>query len=996
MGVPAFYRWLSEKYPKIVSDVLEQRPYMLEGHPLCLPDAREKNPSDLECDNFYIDLNGIIHPCSHPESGPQPQSHREMYENVGKYVDRLFNVVRPRKLLFIAIDGVAPRAKMNQQRSRRFRSAQEATEHAETAEQLFRDLTKQGILPPDAVRPKASSQFDSNVITPGTKFMYDLSQYLQQYICDKIATVPAWQDIKVFFSDASIPGEGEHKIMQYIRCQRAQPGYNPNLVHTIHGLDADLIMLALATHELHFYILREEVLFGRRGAEISQRRKAQSGFEDAQKALDEKSGCSNGILPPEYTKALQRLSVPVLREYLMFEFEGLKKNLPYKFDFERIIDDVVFFSFFVGNDFLPHLPSLDIRDGALDFLFNVYKRLLPTLPVPYLTSEGGAVNLSCVDIILAEVGHIESHVFQLRNEKEEQEKRRREMQIKRSLENKGTAAQKSRQDGTILKNHLMREEQKTRVVGKAARVLSSDTDGPASKKVKVEENLAAAAKLKAELRGSVEEVKVKVEDNNSSVNNNVKAEVDDHDAREELDEKERYSEEKNSEIFKEALKTAERDRLDEIAKTVVDTVKLHEAGYKERYYSDKCKAEDIEGLGREHLFRSYVTGLCWIMQYYYRGVPSWKWYFPFHYAPFASDLRNIDRFQSQVDFRLNEPFAPVEQLLSVLPASSAHALPKCLQPLMLNPDSPIIDFYPENVPVDPNGKAMPWLWVVLLPFIDESRLLSATKGTLENFTDVEKRVASIGVDEGKLYFSHKHQLKDALTVNKSKDKSCDLPPLKPLGDASRWDGFTGFIRETNEFSNEKDQITNCVSFKNPRCTKHRSVILRGTKIPKTSLIDSDRNIIRPRLNRGQNIAYMGVSPFGVAQQPPRSLQNQNNQHRVFQQNFNPFLQRPPQGQHMQTSVRPYGIPPPPPPPPPGHRGIHQFNYAGQSHNQAPQQQRNGFSFASSSNYNYANARQLQPPPPAQQQRIQQLRDELRKTLAAQNRNGQGQSNSKRR
>lgn len=84
----------------------------------------------------------------------------------------------------------------------------------------------------------------------------------------------------------------------------------------------------------------------------------------------------------------------------------------------------------------------------------------------------------------------------------------------------------------------------------------------------------------------------------------------------------------------------------------------HEASLK-LYFSDKCKADDIKGLGREHLYRSYITGLCWIMQYYYKGVPSWKWYFPFHYAPFASDLKNIDRFESHISFNLNEPFAPV-------------------------------------------------------------------------------------------------------------------------------------------------------------------------------------------------------------------------------------------------------------------------------------------------------------------------------------------------
>jgi 5'-3' exoribonuclease 2 len=133
-----------------------------------------------------------------------------------------------------------------------------------------------------------------------------------------------------------------------------------------------------------------------------------------------------------------------------------------------------------------------------------------------------------------------------------------------------------------------------------------------------------------------------------------------------------------------------------------------------------------------------VVVLGWVMKYYYDGCPSWKWYFPFHYAPFASDLRNIERFAKDVKaLELNAPFNPVEQLMAVLPSDSAHAVPKASRWLMLDEESPIIAFYPSQVPVDPNGKAMPWLWVVLLPFIDEERLISAMSPTMAQWKHEE-------------------------------------------------------------------------------------------------------------------------------------------------------------------------------------------------------------------------------------------------------------------
>lgn len=301
MGVPKFYRWLSERYPCINENINEYN----------VP----------EFDNFYVDMNGVIHICSHPSDDVQFRiAEQKIFENIAAYIDFLFHLIQPRQVLFLSVDGVAPRSKMNQQRSRRFKTAQKVIEDEAKAKELGESLP-------------ADPRFDSNCITPGTEFMHKLHLYMLDFLSNKMQNCQEWKEVEVIYSGYDVPGEGEHKIMDYIRYCKTNNLFDKNTRHCLYGLDADLINLGLGTHEPYFSVLREEVSFSRSRQQ------------------------SNG--DPTRTN-FQLLHLSILRGYIDKEFETLKTDIQFEYDLEKIIDDWILINFLVGSDFLPHVPRLSL------------------------------------------------------------------------------------------------------------------------------------------------------------------------------------------------------------------------------------------------------------------------------------------------------------------------------------------------------------------------------------------------------------------------------------------------------------------------------------------------------------------------------------------------------------------------------------------------------------------------------------------------------------
>lgn len=676
MGIPKFFRFISERWPLIVQP--------LQDPPVF--------------DALYLDMNSILHNCAHPGDGLSHLSDDEIFAAVFAYIDHLFTLVQPQRVFYMAIDGVAPRAKMNQQRARRFRSAVEAEEAVAKAEAQGQAMPKE--------------PFDNNAITPGTEFMAKVTENLKFFINQKVSTDSNWQNIEVILSGHEVPGEGEHKIMEYIRTQKAQPGYDVNTRHCVYGLDADLIMLGLVAHEPHFSILREEVTFGR------QSKKATSDLSQ---------------------QNFQLLHISLVRDYLQEEFKSLSDEITFEYNFESVLDDFILIMFVIGNDFLPNLPDLHLKEGAFPLLIETFKETMRRTD-GYL-NEKGEINLQRLTIWLEMLSHFELENFE-----------QGAVDIEWFNQQLDNVSRKGEQKRSRIGKELILKQQKGMVSKLSQWLLSIYRSKTTIKDMYSNDELIPTIQLNEEffqndsnmdfIKQFGFDVGVLIIHSKSQNTWSAKLDIDGIDPNESQDQfDERFNDLKN------CLRKWQNSIVVNDSETLAMEKNLYDEKFiqwKDKYYKTKLHFSIHDEDKLKAIAENYLEGLQWVLHYYYTGICSWPWYYQYHYAPRISDV--IKGIDVKINFEMGKPFLPFEQLMSVLPARSRKLLPSVYHSLMTDPQSNIIDFYPDDCDIDMNGKKNSWEAVVLLSFVDPERLFKAMKEPNTKLSSEETKRNTFGTD----------------------------------------------------------------------------------------------------------------------------------------------------------------------------------------------------------------------------------------------------------
>jgi len=341
MGIPSYFSQIIRKYAKILKNINQ------------VNDNKEDRLTHL-----YMDCNSIIYDSYHDISDEydienNSEFEKKLIHETAKRIDKYIKYIKPTELVYVSFDGVAPLAKMVQQRRRRYINKFIANIEYEDGK------TKKVV-------------WDTCNITPGTDFMKKLSNYMYYYFgCSEMK----YNVNQVIVSCSDKQGEGEHKLFSHIR--------NNDLLHAnvaVYGLDADLIMLSIFHLKQcrRIYVCREAPEFLKSSIPVDVNiGDDESYFVDINclgECILNELGCEEG---PDPTKSR--------------------------------LNDYVFLCFLLGNDFLPHFVCLDIRENGMDILINAYKSCV--LRGVWLLCSVLGVNWCSVCVLMLELCGVESGVW---------------------------------------------------------------------------------------------------------------------------------------------------------------------------------------------------------------------------------------------------------------------------------------------------------------------------------------------------------------------------------------------------------------------------------------------------------------------------------------------------------------------------------------------------------------------------------------------------------
>jgi len=507
MGIPLFYKHVITQHPDIITE------------------SKQK----IHVNNLLFDLNCAIHPCCAGKT-----NENEMFCAILEKINECIEITGVKDIIYIAIDGPAPRTKMEQQRQRRLKSSQE------------------------------NKIWDTNQITPGTPFMKRLNKFLEKEIKNFTVTT--------IFSDSNEPGEGEHKIMDFL-----DTNIDNDKVSVVYGLDADLIMLSMIRKH-NIYLLRERTEYNIEGLQ------------------------DNYIY----------LNVQLLKEYRIEFIKDVDPDTHYKISDEKILNDYLFFCFLIGNDFIIPSPCNNLRYGGMGYLEEAYTRLQKdNFGMFYLIEDDFKINMDNFCMFIKEIA------------------KKEKIAIDRTLKKRGSREYHNR-------NRYDKYLRKIKCIEDIKKYTFTDFIDPNEKEFNDFINFAPTIFRKHE-----------------------------------------------DIIFKH-----QNYRNMYYAHTIYNTYNIDPS-------IQILLEKDISKLCKD-----YLKSIVWTFEYYFKGCPEWRWYYPHDLGPLMVDLHDyLTKNNEEIIFIDDEPYSPEQQLKIVLPKLEKNFM------------------YPEDTPVYSFFKTYMWECHAILPHI---------------------------------------------------------------------------------------------------------------------------------------------------------------------------------------------------------------------------------------------------------------------------------------